>query len=52
MQHLERDRPVVPKVVGQVDGGHASPAKLAHDRVTVVETLNDESWARSHGESA
>ena len=32
MQHLERDRAVVPQVVKQVDRGHAALAQLAHRR--------------------
>ena len=39
MQHLERDRPVVPKVAGQIDRGHAAPAKLAHDRIALLERV-------------
>jgi hypothetical protein len=34
-QHLERHRPVVAKVVGQVDSGHAAAAELALDVVAV-----------------
>ena len=37
MEHLERDRAVVPEVLGQVDGGHAAAAELALDAVAVGE---------------
>jgi hypothetical protein len=33
MQHLERDRAVVPQVVGEEDGGHAAPPELALEGV-------------------
>ena len=33
MEHLERDRPVVPEVPGEIDRGHAPAAELALDRV-------------------
>ena len=35
VQHLERDRPVVPEVLGQIDGGHAPAAELALERVAI-----------------
>ena len=35
VQHLERDRPVVPQVVREVDGRHPAPAQLALERVSV-----------------
>ena len=35
VQHLERDRPVVPEVVRQVDRGHAAATQLALHRVAV-----------------
>jgi hypothetical protein len=34
-QQLERDPPVVPEVLGQVDGRHAAGADLAFDPVAV-----------------
>ena len=34
-QHLEGDPPVVPEVLGQVDGGHAAGAELALDPIAV-----------------
>ena len=37
MEHLERDRPVVLQVLGQVDGRHAAAAELAVERVAVGE---------------
>jgi hypothetical protein len=33
VEHLEGDRPLVPQVPGQVDGGHPAAAELALDRV-------------------
>jgi hypothetical protein len=33
MQHLERDRPIVLEVLGEVDGGHAASAELSADRI-------------------
>ena len=35
VEHLERDRPVVPQVLGQVDRGHAAPAELALEPVAI-----------------
>ena len=35
MEHLERDRAVVPEVLGEVDRGHAPAAELALERVAV-----------------
>jgi hypothetical protein len=35
VQHLERHRALVPEVVGQENGGHAAPPKLALDTVTI-----------------
>ena len=32
-EHLERDRPVVPQVLGEEDGGHAAPPELAPEGV-------------------
>ena len=32
VQDLERDRPVVPEVMGEVDRGHAAAAELALER--------------------
>jgi hypothetical protein len=34
-QHLERDGPIVPEVVGEIDGGHAATAKLALDPIAI-----------------
>ena len=33
MQHLDRDAPVVPDVVREIDGGHAAGAELALDAI-------------------
>ena len=38
VEHLERHRPVVPEVLGEVDGGHAPAAELALDRVAVPQS--------------
>jgi len=35
MQDLQRDWPVVPEVVGQIDGGHAATPKLSIDAVPI-----------------
>ena len=35
VEHLERDRPVVAEVVGEVDRGHAAAPELALDAVAV-----------------
>ena len=35
MEHLERDRAVVPEVAGELDGGHAAAAELALELVSV-----------------
>ena len=35
VQHLQRHRPVVPEIVGQIDRGHAAPAQLALEAVTL-----------------
>ena len=37
VQHLEGDGSVVPEVVREVDRGHAAPAELALDGITVLE---------------
>ena len=33
MEHLERDRTVVPEVAGEIDRGHAAAAELALEHV-------------------
>ena len=38
VEHLERHRPVVPEVVGEVDDGHAPAAELALDRVAIPQS--------------
>jgi hypothetical protein len=35
MQDLQRDRPVVPKVVGEIHSGHAATPKLTLDAVAI-----------------
>ena len=35
VEHLERDRPVVLEIVGEVDRGHAAAPELALERVAV-----------------
>jgi hypothetical protein len=37
MEHLERDRPVVLEVLGEVDRGHPSAAELALDAVAICQ---------------
>ena len=53
MQDLDGDLPVVPKVVGKVDGGHASLAQLALDPVVAVDQLRGRRghFAEQRGES-
>lgn len=34
-KHLQRDRPVVPQVLREIDRGHASAAKLTLDPIAV-----------------
>jgi len=38
-EHLERDGPVVAKVLGEPDHGHAAPAELALESVPVLQGL-------------
>ena len=35
VEHLQGDGSLVPKVLGQVDGGHAAPAELALEPVAI-----------------
>ena len=37
MEHLERDRPVVLEVAGEVDRGHAAAAELALEQVAAAQ---------------
>ena len=37
VEDLERDRPVVAQVAGEVDSGHAAAAELALDEVAITE---------------
>jgi hypothetical protein len=41
VEDLQRDRAVVPEVIGQIDRRHAAPAELALDPVTVAEGLGE-----------
>jgi hypothetical protein len=38
-EDFQRDRPVVPEVLGQVDRGHAPAAELALDRVSSLQSF-------------
>jgi hypothetical protein len=38
VKNLQCDRAVVPKVLGQIDRGHAAPAQLTHEAVAVGES--------------
>ena len=40
VQHLERDRAVVPEVVGEVHRGHAAAPELALEPVAVSKTIH------------
>ena len=48
-QHLERDLPVVPQVVGEVDGGHAALPQLPLEAVAVGEGAGEAIRDLSHG---
>src|SRR5258705_277000 len=39
MQHLQRDRPIVLQVMGQIDRGHAASPELALERIAVSERV-------------
>ena len=39
VEHLERDRPLVLEVAGEIDGGHAPAAELALERVAVPQAF-------------
>ena len=41
MEHLERDRPVVPEVLREVDRGHAPAPELALERVTALQRFTE-----------
>ena len=51
VQHLERDRPVVPEVLREVDRGHAAAAELALERVAVAAAPASELRATEVGAS-
>ncbi len=38
-EHLEGDLAVVPRILGQVDGGHATRADLAEELVPIAEVV-------------
>ena len=48
VQHLERDRPVVAQVAGEVDRRHAAAAELALDRVAAGERGLDDRTEVGH----
>ena len=41
VKHLERHRPVVPEVPGEVDHGHAPATELALERVPVLQSRTE-----------
>ena len=41
VEHLERDRAVVPEVLGEVDRGHAAAAELALERVAALQRFTE-----------
>ena len=49
VEHLDRDRPVVPEVAGEPDGGHAPAAELALERVAVPQTFAQQRHRVGHG---
>ena len=48
-QHLEGDRPLVPDVAREIDGGHAAAAELALDRITAGEGVGQLGRNGCHG---
>jgi hypothetical protein len=51
LQNLEGDFPLVPEVVGQIDGGHAALPELALDPVAAFEGPVEEADGILHSES-
>ena len=49
MEHLERDRPVVPEVLRQPDRGHAAAAELALEGVAVPQSRAQCCYRIGHG---
>jgi hypothetical protein len=49
MQHLERDRPVVLQVMGEIDRGHATAPELALEPVALLESLSQGGWQGGPG---
>ena len=47
VEHLERDRAVVPEVLGEVDRGHAAAAELALERVAALQRFTE--WGERSG---
>ena len=41
MEHLERDRSVVPQVLREIDRGHPPAPELALERVTVLQRFTE-----------
>ena len=35
VKHFQRDRPVVPQILGEEDGGHPAPAELALEPIAI-----------------
>jgi hypothetical protein len=48
-QHLQRDLAVVPRILGEIDGGHAAFAETALDAVAIGEGRGEPIGAFSHG---
>ena len=48
VEHLERDRAVVPEVAGEPDGGHAAAAELALERVAVPQAFAQHGYRVGH----
>jgi len=51
VQNLQRDRPIVPEITRQVDRGHAAPAELALEQVTIAESIRQWRVAWDHGDA-
>ena len=52
IEHLERNRSLVPKILGQPHGGRASPSQLALEQVAAAQSLLELGARVGHRESA
>ena len=49
MEHLEGDRPVVPEITGEIDGGHAAAPELALEAVALSQAFAKQDHRVGHG---